>query len=162
MAAALAFVSLGYAPVTMLQTTTESSSSSYYAFTETLTPFRCCLTVNVTLPQATSILVPFVTNYTLTPIPYTLTSSFESWSTYLTTQTLTRHVPASAALGLTPRAFILLAVTVIGALALITGWLFLKLRTGRTRPRRPLRIHLLWLRHAKPKLGLHSTSDRVT
>jgi hypothetical protein len=129
-AAALAFTSLGYQAVTVLQTTTESKWSSYYAYTITLTPNYCCLTVYVTLPQSTSILVPFVTNYSLTPIPYTITSSVVSLTTYTTTQTLTSHIPASEALGLPPRVFILLAVTVIGALALLTVWVTLKSRTS--------------------------------
>lgn len=128
-AAALAFTSLAYTPVTVLLTTSESEWSSYYAYTETLTLNYCCGTVYVTLPQSTSILVPFVTNYTLTPIPYTVTSSIASLSAYTTTRTLTTHIPASEALGLSPTAFILLAVTVILALALLTGWITLKSRT---------------------------------
>ncbi len=127
-AAALALTSLGYSPVTVLQTTTESKWSWYYAYTETLTSNYCCSTVNVTLPQA-SILVAFVTNYTLTPVPYTITSSVASLTTYTTTQTLTSHISASEAVGLSPRAFTLLAIIVIGTLALLTGWITLKSRT---------------------------------
>lgn len=125
---ALAFTSLAYVPVAVLETVTESKLSWYYAYNETLTPNYCCFTVYLTLPQPTSILVPFETNYTLTPIPYTITSSVASLTTYTTTQTLTGQIPASEALGLSPTAFMLLAITVIGLLALVTAWITLKSR----------------------------------
>jgi len=133
-AATLAFVSLGNISVTVLQTTTAYAWSSYYAYTGTLTPNFCCGTVSVTLPQPTSALVPFVTNYTLTPTPYTTTSSVTLLTTYETTQTLTNHVPASDALGLSPQAFLLLAATVIGALALLAAWIAFKSRRDGTKP----------------------------
>lgn len=122
--AIVAFTSLGYAPVTVLQTTT-MIRWSWYPYIQTLS-HNCCFTVYVTLPQPTSILIPFATNYTLTPAPYTVTSSVSSLRTYTITQI--SSIPASEALGLSPRALILLAVTVIGLLALVTAWLILKSR----------------------------------
>jgi hypothetical protein len=126
-AAILAFTSLRYAPVTVFQTSTETGWSRYL-YTQAFTQ-NCCFTVYVTLPQPSSILAPFATSYTFTPTPYTVTSSIPSPITYTTTHTFS-NVPASEALGLSPKAFILLAVTVIGLLVLLTAWLIMKSRTS--------------------------------
>lgn len=124
-AAILAFMSLGFAPVTVLQTTTQTEWSSY-PYTQTLTQ-NCCFTIYVTLPQPTSILAPFATNYSLAPTQYVVTSPLSSLITYTTTQTFS-NVPASEAIGLSPSIFILLAVTVIGVLAVLVAWLVVKSR----------------------------------
>jgi hypothetical protein len=127
---ALAFATLAYVPVAIVETTTEFGRSSYRPSTETLTTNYYCFTVYLTLSQSLPY-VPFVTNYTFTPIPQTITSSLQSPTTYTATQTLTIHIPASQALGLSPRAFMALAIIVVGILALITVWITLKSRTRR-------------------------------
>jgi len=125
-AAVLAFTSLGYTAITVLHTTTESEWS-LHPHTQTLTQ-NCCFTIFVTLPQPSSILLPFGANYTLAPTPYTVTSFASSQIIYTTTQTFS-NVPASEAIGLSPTVFTMLAVIVIGFLALLTAWFILKSRT---------------------------------